>query len=234
MKRMVTGMALALALALPAVALAVDPAPGIYHSLDLGGAMLTGRGTQSWTAPLNAAQGLGDVMHSESWDGALLGTQWRFACGVQLQPQVMQDFRVGGTGPVVFTNTFDGGTFFLSKTGPWGDAVNDLTGTLLVTRAIATVTYVQGVPQSSRLNVDAAGRFDGSDCTLTFVIANGIGGGDTDLLPVPPGYPAFLDAGCLPLGLHGSWGDISQITMRVDCPVPAPRPTWGAIKLLYR
>ncbi len=224
---------------LSSLALAASPASGTYNSADLGGAVLTGRGSQSWSAPANAAQGAGDVIHSESWDGSTLGTQWRFACGVQSGPQGVQDNRVAGTGTVVFTNTFAGGTFFLSKTGPWGDAVNDLTGTTGATHAIVTVQYVNiggnSTPVASRLNIDSNGQFDGSTCTLTFVIANGLGQGDTDSNPPKPAtYPGFLDTACGATRIYGSWGDISQLTLRVDCPVPARNTTWGSLKSIYR
>jgi hypothetical protein len=214
---------------------AANPAPGVYESTDLGGLVLLGRAAQSWGAPLNALHGVTDVFNAQSWDGAALGTQWRFSCGVQPNAQVVQDFRDGnGTGAVIFTNTFVGGTFFLSKQGPWGDGVNDLGGTLTVTRLIVTVRYVLNVPQEARLNVDSDGLFHESNCTLTFVIANGIGGGDTDLVPKPPGYPDFIDPACQPTRTFGSWGDISQITLRIDCPVPSRRSTWGTLKATYR
>ena len=216
-------------------ALAADPAPGSYNSVDLGGQVLMGRGTQSWVAPLNANMGLLDVFNSESWDGVTLGTQWTFSCGVQNGPQSVVDNRDGsGTGNVVFTNVFNGGSFFLSKDGPWGDSVNDLTGTILVTQSIVTVIYVNNVPVQSRLNIDSSGMFDGSNCVLRFVVANGIGGGDTDLLPKPANYPDFLDTSCDPTRLYGSWGDIQQISMLIDCPVPVQESTWGTLKQLYR
>jgi hypothetical protein len=218
-----------------ATAWAVDPAPGTYNSTDLGGSVLLGRASQSWEQPLNAQQGLNDVFNSQSWNGAALGTQWRFSCGVQPAVQTVQDNRNGsGTGSVVFTNSFSGGTFWLSMAGPWGDGVNDLTGTNNATQEIVTVVYVNNVPQQARINVDSSGEFDGSDCVLTFSIANGIGGGDTDLLPKPPGYPDFLDVACGATRSFGSWGDISQITMRIDCPVPSRGTTWGRVKTLYR
>jgi hypothetical protein len=216
-------------------AFAAQPAPGTYHSTDLGGQVLLGRGTQSWAAPLNANMGNLDVFNSMSWDGATLGTQWTFGCGVQNGPQSVQDNRdLSGTGSVVFTNVFNGGTFFLSMNGPWGDGLNDLTGTVLTTQSIVTVVYVNNVPVQSRLNVDSSGLFDGSDCVLRYVISNGIGGGDTDLLPKPANYPAFLDPNCNPTRQYGSWGDIQQISMLIDCPVPVRESTWGTIKTLYR
>ena len=218
-----------------AQAWAVDPLPGVYNSTDLGGLVTLGRATQSWALPLNAQNGLQDVFSSASWNGAALGTQWKFSCGVQPAVQTVQDHRdAAGTGSVVFTNTFAGGGFWLSKNGPWGNGVNNLTGTINATHEIVTVVYVANVPMQARVNVDASGVFDGSECVLTFVIANGIGLGDTDALPKPPGYPDFLDPGCGATRLYGSWGDMSQITMRIDCPLPTHDSTWGRVKMLYR
>jgi hypothetical protein len=218
--------------ALPA--LAANPVPGVYNSTDLGGAVRTGRGTQSWTLPANGAQGLLDVFNSESWNGAFLGDQWKFQCGVQNATQTKQDNRVGGTGTIVYTNTFTGGSFWLSKNGPWGDGVNDWAGTPGSTVAIATVQYVNNVPVASRLNLNSSGVFDGGQCVLVFTIANGIGGGDTDLLPKPAGYPDFLDDSCQPTRSYGSWGDIQQITLQIDCPTPTHSSTWGQLKSIYR
>jgi hypothetical protein len=236
MKKMLRTLLGAAVLALLAAgsALAAQPLPGTYHSTDLGGAVLLGRGTQSWDAPLNASQGLLDVFNSMSWNGAVLGTQWTFSCGVQNGAQTVQDNRVAGTGSVVFTNIFNGGVFWLSKNGPWGDGVNDLTGTVDVTQSIVTLIYVNGVPVQARLNIDSSGMFEGGVCALRFVVANGIGGGDTDLLPKPPGYPDFQDTNCNPSRVFGSWGDISQVSMLIDCPVPVRQSTWGVIKTLYR
>lgn len=231
----ITLLAVALLIVVAVPALAAEPTPGIYQSTDLGGNVLLGRGTQSWLAPLNANHGVQDVFNSRSWDGATLGTQWVFECGVQPAAQTVVDNRdMSGNGTVVFTNTFDGGVFWLSKAGPWGDAVNDLTGTINITTSIVTVVYVTNVPVQSRLNIDSSGQFDGSDCVLRFVIANGIGGGDTDLLPKPAGYPAFLDTDCNGTRQYGSWGDINQVTLLIDCPVPVNGSTWGAVKTLYR
>jgi hypothetical protein len=217
------------------VALAAGPIPGLYRSIDLGGAVLLGRASQSWAQPLNAQNGVSDVYNAQSWNGSVAGTQWVFRCGIQPAAQLVQDNRDGsGTGAVIFTNTFSGGTFWLSRFGPWGDGINDLTGTVGTTREIVTVTYVSGIPFESRINMDAAGLFDGSSCVLRFVISNGVGGGDTDLLPKPADYPDFLDTACGPNRIFGSWGDVKDIAMYIDCPVDTHRSTWGKVKQLYR
>ncbi|NOT33917.1 MAG: hypothetical protein HOP12_07080 [Candidatus Eisenbacteria bacterium] len=240
-----TMIAVATALMLSALpALAAMPTPGIYFSTDLGGQVLLGRGSQSWIAPLNVNRGLGDVFNAQSWtpEGApdvsiegLLGTQWIFQCGVQLAPQGQVDNRdANGNGTVIFTNVFTGGIFFLSKNGPWGDGINDLTGQIFTTTAIATVVYVNSIPIQSRLNLDTYGQFDGSSCVLRFAIANGVGLGDTDLLAFPPEYPPLMDTDCAPTRVNGSWGDIKDITLQIECPVPTRSGTWGSVKTRYR
>jgi hypothetical protein len=207
------------------------PISGIYSSVDLGGSLLLGRASQSWLAALNANQGLGDVFNSQSWDGSTLGTQWGFSCGVQAGTQTIQDNRVAGTGTVVFTNVFQGGVFYLNP-GPWGSG----TGTLgpAPTTNIVTVQYVAGTPVAAVANINSSGKFDGSDCRLTFTIANANGLGDTDALPFPAGFPALLDTGCSPTRQFGSWGEVRTITLGINCPVSIEDSPWGGVKSLFR
>ncbi len=221
----------ALAGMLAAVASAA-PVPGTYRSTDLGGSLLTGRASQSWSAPLNAAHGLGDVYNAESWSGASLGTQWAIQCGQQGAPQLVQDNRVAGTGTVVYTNSFLGGGFYMNN-GPWCNTAT-CTGTINQTVEIVTVQYVSNVPVASVVNINTSGIFSGGSCNLTFAIANGVGQGDTDGGPKPPGYPDFLDSSCNPTRVYGSWGDVITITARIDCPTPVHQSTWGALKSQYR
>ena len=108
MAKSVIALVVGISLSLPVAALAAAPTPGVYNSTDLGGLVLVGRGSQSWTAPANAAHGNGDVFHSQSWDGSTLATQWHFECGISSAAQTVADHRVGGTGTVVFTTTFAG------------------------------------------------------------------------------------------------------------------------------
>jgi hypothetical protein len=202
---------------------------GTYTSVDLGGALFKGRGSQSWGAALNANNGLGDVYNSLSWDGATLGSQWGFTCGLETSVQGVVDNRIAGTGTVVFTNNFVGGTFYLNP-GPWGSG----TGTMNSTQEIVTLQYVAFNPVASVVNINTSGQFDNSHCALTFAIANAVGGGDTDGGPFPANYPALLDPACGATRIYGSWGDVLTITMRIDCPVPAAEKSWGSLKSLYR
>jgi len=217
-----------LALLVSGTALAA-PVAGTYTSTDLGGSLLKGRGSQSWIAPLNANNGLGDIYNSLSWDGATLGTQWGFSCGQATAAQGVVDNRIAGTGTVVFTNNFVGGTFYLNP-GPWGSG----TGVINNTQLIVTVQYVAFTPAAAVANVNTSGHFDNSNCQLTFAIGNAVGGGDTDGGPFPANYPALLDPACGGTRIYGSWGDVLTITMRIDCPVSATGKTWGSIKGMYR
>ncbi|MDI6808925.1 MAG: hypothetical protein QME66_08095 [Candidatus Eisenbacteria bacterium] len=207
-----------------------DPITGIYNSTDLGGALLTGRNTTS-RACINTCGGIGDVFNVTSWNGAALGTQWTAVCGIETTPYTVKDDRVGGTGPVTYTSSFNGGTFNLNP-GPWGSG----SGTLNTTLVISTVQFVMiggvSTPVASRANVTSSGMFEGG-CTLTFVIANGIGVGETPMIR-PAAYPPFIDTSCEPTRIYGTWGDVSQITMSIDCGTPAESQSWGAVKSLYR
>lgn len=206
--------------------------PGVYQSTFFGGPLLEGRSSQSWTAPANGAQGLGDVFNAQSWNGSSLGTQWAISCGTQNAPQLVQDNRVSGTGTVVFTNSFLGGTFYFNN-GPWCSSAS-CTGTINQTIESVTVQYASGIPYAAVVNINTSGMFDGGSCNLTFAIANGVGGGDTDAAPKPATYPAFLDTSCNPTRVYGSWGDVITITAKIDCPTPARTSSWGAVKSMYR
>jgi hypothetical protein len=229
MKRFAIALLAGLALAAPVLA---DDLPinGIYNSTDLGGQALPGRGTNSRPVP---DTGVDNVFNTQSWDGAALGTQWVFRCGVSYSQQRVDNRNASGTGTVVFTTLYDGGTFWLAGSGPWGLGTNDFTGTIGETTRITTLQYVNWVPVGARENINSSGLFD-SGCLLTFAITNGTGAGDTDSMPFNAGYPARLDTDCATPRTSASWGDLTQITFMIDCTVPAEPSTWGGVKGLYR
>ncbi len=224
-------------LLLPILATAA-PVDGIYRSTDFPmpftGVLLTGRAS-TWRPGINS--GLPHVLHAQSWNGTTLGTQWDISCAVENSAFSVQDNRVNGTGTVIYTSTFQGGTFtFFAGGWPWGDG----TGTLGTTNLITIVSYAGGIPYASVVNGTTSGIFVGG-CNLTFAIANGSGMGETSslypTLTKPADYPTFLDGTCglaSPGLQYGTWGTVSTITLGISCPVPVEQTTWGNVKALYR
>lgn len=214
--------------ALPALAFAA-PVPGTYTSTDLGGALLTARTSTSRVFPNS---GLPQVFHVQSWDGAALGTQYTFACGVQTVAFVPDStfYNVGtGNGTIRYHQEFNGGTFTLAP-GPWGDG----SGTITTTIVDIQVTFVSFLPVASRANVVTTGTF-ANGCALRYAVGNGIGVCETPFCAtLPPGYPPFLDPSCLPTRVYGTWGQVSQIQMNIDCATEGQNGTWGRLKTLYR
>ena len=227
----------AILIALPVTVVLAAPVAGIYNSTDLGGQLLTGRAS-TWRSGINS--GLPHVLHAQSWNGAL-GTQWDVSCPTEPNNFVVQDNRVNGTGTVVYSSTFTGGTFTLYAGGwPWGDG----TGTLATTTTVTTVQYVLinnvSTPVASVVNANTSGTFS-NGCALTFAIGNGSGVGETTSLNVnitkPADYPVFFDGNCqapAPNQQFGTWGTVLTITMGIDCATGAGSSTWGRIKTLYR
>jgi len=213
-------------------AFAAQPVIGTYRSTDLGGALYTGRASQSWGAAGNTLNGAGDVFNAQSWNGTALGTQWNFSCGVQASAASVVDNRSSGTGSVYVTNSFSGGTYSFSS-GPWCTN-GPCAGTTTLTVEQVTLQYVSGVAFSSVLNLNTSGHFNNSNCNLTFAIANGYGIGDTDNNSADPTYPALLDSNCGATRQYGAWSNIITITARIDCPVASKTSTWGQLKTLYR
>ena len=233
MKQRLLAAVLSVLVLLPMLAQA-DPVTGIFKSTDLGGAILTGRAS-TWRSGVNS--GLPHVAHIQSWDGANLGTQWDISCPIETVNFLVQDNRIAGVGSIVYTSTFTGGTLYLYAGGwPWGDG----TATLYTTSLITTVQYIMylgvSTPVASVVNGNTSGLFS-NGCQLTFAIANGSGVGETPYFTKPATYPTFLDASCAaasPSLQYGTWGDVSTITLGIDCTVADEQTTWGGIKSSYR
>ncbi|MDO9170311.1 MAG: hypothetical protein Q7W29_00590 [bacterium] len=236
--RLWSGLILLLLVTVVASSIAfADPVQGIYTSTDLGGQLLTGRAA-TWRSGINS--GFPHVLHAQSWDGAALGAQWEISCPTS-SSMTAQDNRVGGVGTIVYTSTFNGGTFaFFAGGWPWGDGA----GTLGAMTVITTVQYVLigGVSTgvAAVINGNTSGTFD-NGCTLVFAIGNGVGVGETtSLYPAitkPAGYPTFLDGTCGPASAgqqYGSWGTVITLTMQVDCAVPTEDASWSSVKAAYR
>jgi len=237
MKRSSIALCICTILALPMIA-AAAPIAGIYTSTDMGGQVLTGRAS-TWRSGINS--GLPHVLHSQSWNGAVLGTQWEMRCATENVNFTVQDNRVGGVGTVVYTSQFNGGTFTFFPGGwPWGDG----TGTLATTTLISTVQFILiggvSTPVASVVNGNTSGSFQGG-CALEFAIGNGVGVGETTSLnPAivkPADYPTFLDGTCNPAPANqefGTWGNVITITVGIHCPVATTEAAWSNVKSIYR
>jgi hypothetical protein len=233
MRKLLTMATLTALVLLPVLAQAA-PLTGLFTSTDLGGQILLGRAS-TWRPGVNS--GLPHVLHAQSWDGVNLGTQWDLNCATETSAFGVADNRVAGNGTVVYTSTFNGGTFnFYAGGFPWGDG----SGTLLETKTITTVRYMMiggiSTPVASVVNVDTSGDFT-NGCLLTFAIANAAGVGETPYTSIPTTYPLFLDATCSPASSgaqYGTWGNVMTITMHINCEVAEETTSWGSIKSLYR
>lgn len=233
MKKLMTMATLTALLLLPLLAQAA-PVTGTFTSTDLGGQILTGRAS-TWRPGVNS--GLPHILHAQSWDGTSLGAQWDISCAVENTAFGVVDNRVGGNGTVVYTSTFNGGTFnFYAGGWPWGDG----SGTLATTTMISTVQFMMiggvSTPVASVVNGNTSGEFT-NGCLLTFAIANGAGVGETPYASIPATYPLFLDATCTPASAgaqFGTWGNVMTITMHINCTVADEPTSWGAIKSIFR
>jgi hypothetical protein len=221
-----------LAVALFAVAaFAGAPLPGTYQSGDLGGTIPAGRYTEGWDAG-GSAVSAGTTQNCASWDGATLGSSWRYTCGTQVAAGIVLSDNVDGNGNGNRTTacTFTGGTLWLAGNGPWagGDSYIEY----------ETVQYFGGVPVAAVTNVQSVAHFDHYPAScFSFSIANGTRMGTTDLGQVfPAGYPAMLDAACGATRSLGAWWTMSAVTLSINagCTTPARHSTWGALKAIYR
>ena len=234
MKRLFMIIMLSAAVLLPTLASGA-PLNGTFLSADLGGQLLTGRAC-TWRPGINS--GLPHVLHMQSWDNTTLGLQWEIECAVETDPFDIQDNRdASGTGSVVYTSTFYGGTFTFHAGGwPWGDG----TGTLTTTTIISTVQFMNWTPVASVASGSLSGLFS-NGAALSFSIANGVGVGETSSLfpdiTKPADYPEFLDDTCGPAPAEqqfGTWGTVISITMQISGSVANDQANWGTIKTLYK
>lgn len=222
----------------PLLVLAGPPIDGTYLSTDLGGPVLLGRYSESWSAPGGWLQ-QGNTVNKHSWDGAALGTQWELYCP-----------RIGGP-PVLISDTVDGngngfrewmvvyvsGDLFLDGNGPWGDGSEPYYhANLHAYREIQTFQYTNHQIVQSIANVSIqAGFRDFDESCVTISILNQEELGNTDTASLPLNYPAFLEPiTCDPTRTLGSWGEVDEITLIITgCTIPIEESTWGVIKSHY-
>lgn len=217
----------------PVLALA-SPVTGMYTSPSRGGHVLVGRAS---TARPLVNSGNPKVFNGQSWSGSALGTQWEIKCGVEqtATPPDSSLFNKGtNTGTITYHQVFTGGTFALytDPTVGWGSG----SGTLNTTSVVSQVFYSSGVPLSSSFTAFTSGLFVGG-CALRFALSNGFGVGETPYLVKPSAYPAFLTPLCgLADASHqfGTWGDVNDVVVNIDCTTPVKASSWGQIRQMYR
>lgn len=221
-------------LAVPVVA--GPPVQGVYYSFDMpSGSFNPGRFSESWM-DMGAHGQIGNTVNAESWTGSALGTEWKLWCpSIALPPNLVADTRDAmGTGEVTWRTTYQGGHFWLSSSGPWGD--EDYTGDLDFFIVTATYMYVFGDVLGIRSNVTTAGPFDGYNVCFIFSINNCAFYSDTNTGPKPVTFPAFMDQNCNTGTLaRGGWGSVTEMAFQItgDCQVGTQPSTWGQIKALY-
>lgn len=213
-------------------ALAGPPAYGVYNSNDIGGMMLTGRFSESFVG--GGPGQIGDTIHAMSFDTLNLGTQWRVQCPqISSPPTVLSDTRVGGTGDLVYSTVYTGGTFWLAKNGPWGDNVADYTGTIVGFTNVATYQFLSGTIIGIRSNVTMSGAFDSYPGIMEFAISNAATFGDTSSQPFPAGFPELRDQNCAAGPTQGAWGSVPTITMVIQEVVGNETSSFGTLKARF-
>jgi hypothetical protein len=219
--------------------LAGQPTVGVYYSFDLpNGTFNTGTFSESWVDPGRDGQ-LGNTVNAQSWDGVLLGAEWKLWCpSIQMPPVLVSDTRdANGSGEVTWRTTYSGGHFWFSGLGPWGDGSQDYFGDLDFFNVTTTYHYVEHQILGIRSNVTSSGQFDGFTDCMEYAINNAAFFGNTDDHgPMPAGFPEFLDENCNEgTWVRGGWGSVTEITIliRGDCDVAAEPSSWGRIKSLY-
>jgi hypothetical protein len=208
-----------------------------YSSTD--GDMLEGRSSTSWSTSTGVlAQG--NVLNIMSFDGANLGTEWRFYCMQIVNVVPLYDTTVGGTGFKAWLVTYVGGLFWLDGAGMWGGGDADYTGVLSTFTETRIEQYLSGALVGDASDYSLSGVFNNYSSSCLSLIANDAIVGNTDTTNgmgnfVKPGdYPGFLDAACAPTGQYGRWGDTTDLTMSITgCAVPVEDASWGQVKSLY-
>jgi len=206
------------------------PLDGTYTTAS--GKLKGGRSSEAWC--LNLGPGVpGNMENAMSWDGTNLGAQWKFwgmAINEEGAIETARDVDEYGNGWIDYRTVYDGGQFWLSSTGPWGNGT-DYTGTLTYFVVTARVNLEYGVKVGVTSNVYFTGVFDDCDyCRLEYVITSAVQVGESHCDGTLPNYPAFECGAC-----SGEYFNICCIVAKVFCdPVGTEPTTWGTIKELFR
>ena len=239
---LVSGLVLLLAPAASA-----DLTPGLYHSTDIGGKVLTPRATCSQDENLVPKPGVGDVMHLTSWDGGQLGTQWWISCATQPSPRTEKGgIDDQGNGTIIKISRFTGGAFYLSS-GPWGEGMHKSLGTISEIQLTVVEEWQAFWLVKEQVTVEAYGRvgFTGNVVRFRTTVCSQWGESRGWM---PPDYPALLDPDCASTRTWGYWWDLGGVTIEILKPskepiqaakgtaevTPPATSSWGRVKQIYR
>lgn len=229
----------ALVLMISAAALAGPPVNGAYNSTDIGGLAFVGRYTEGWGAG-GGALAAGTVLNAESWDGMVLGTQWKYWCAAEGGPAILLANFVNpstGNGNRTYMKVFGGGYIWMQGTGaPWDGGDASYPGIITNYVEYETISYQNWVPIAAVTNVQATAQFDAyPELCMAFYIGNGTRVSTTDLgQPVPANYPGLMDTACGTTRTLGAAWDFTALTLTIDgCSVGVQDATWGSVKSLY-
>lgn len=236
---MKTAIVFLLSLCIAVPLMAQPPVNGTYTSTDLGGLMLTGRYSESWFGgPLQ----VNNTLNEESWDGATLGTQWRWYCPWILSPPTLLSNTVNGNGDgfKTWNVTYSDGICWLDGSGPWGGGDASYTANITTWSVQVTEQYANNVLIASIRNTFATAQFQGynSEC-MDLQISNNEMIGNTDSGAKPGDYPEFWywnPCGSIGNAGPGEWGTVTDITFIIDgcITIPVEEKTWGSVKAMYQ
>jgi hypothetical protein len=235
---MKTVLAFLLSLMVAVPVLAGPPMEGTYKSTDLGGTMYTGFYSETWNG---GAMSVGNTINEESWDGATLGTQWRWFCAYVAGPPILLwDGTTGGNGIKIWQVNYTGGAAWLDGAGPWmnvGDPETHYDVVVDTWVATVTETYSGGLEVGTVKTVNATATIVGFAETCIVLALSNLEKHD-DGAVLEAGYPEFKDwSGCTSQGTTGpgEWGEVDDITYSIlGCTVRTEETSWGAVKALYR
>jgi hypothetical protein len=210
----------------------------VYSSID--GSLMTARLTQSESEFEQPDQ----VFNIASWNGKTLGTEWVISCNMQTSPaDVVVGLDRNGNGVVITTNVFEGGAFHLYRAGPW---LGNISGKVLTNHLVLAEYYEAGRVVRADMVSEVLGMALYRRVEFTF--SRCMAWGEMD--EVLTGYPELLDQNCSPTRVHGYWGDMADVTIRIskparivpvtatptsgDAPAGVEPTTWGAMKIRYR
>jgi hypothetical protein len=206
------------------------PLDGTYTTM--AGTILGGRSSEAWCSGEGPGRP-GNTENAQSWDGAILGGQWKvYGMVSEGAVETARYFDAYGNGWIDYATNYTGGVFWLTNAAPWGGGAAEYWGTVKYFNVGARVNYAGWSPIGVTSNILMTGDFDACpNCAIQYAISNAILVWQTGYpTPMLADYPAFLCG-----ATSGEQFDACCIIMKVMCnPVSTDESSWGSIKDLFR